>query len=140
MATYRVKDLLDRLYEISQQGCEYVEIVELDADEDEDIPASLSFSGIVDEYEEIDFDDVDSCEYGDEPDDNESDDENCYQVQFTYDEIATIASALANVNSIYKNVVNDKQYDQKERDAFRTMSTKTLNLQAKIDQAFKKRK
>ena len=69
--------------------------------------------------------------------DCESDDDNCYELQFNYDEIATIASALANMPSIYEKAINDDSYDPREREAFRCMSQKVLDLKNKMEAAFK---
>ena len=128
MSVYRVKELLDCLHEIFQQGCEYVEV---NAEED-----AASFKGIISEGKAIDCKTVASCQYGEEID-CESDDDNCYELQFNYDEIATIASALANMPSIYEKAISDESYDPREREAFRTMAEKMLALKKKMEGAFK---
>ena len=43
MATYKVQDLINKLYEVASDGYEYVDIYELDGDEEDDMPVSLSF-------------------------------------------------------------------------------------------------
>lgn len=128
MAVYCVKDLLDRLHELFRQGCEYAEL-------SENQDNSLSLCGMIDEHTNMDCQRVDSCSYG-AGNDDESDDDNCYEVQFTYDEIATIASALANMPSIYQKAISDESYDPREREAFQAMSDKMLDLKLKIEQAF----
>ncbi len=128
MAIYCVKDLLDCLHETVRHGCEYVE---LHTDSD-----TISLKGLIDEHTEAECVTVHSCKYG-EATDGDSDDENCYELQFTYDEIATIASALANMPSIYKNAISDEAYDPREREAFCTMSEKMFSLKSKIEEAFK---
>lgn len=57
MAVYKVNDLLSKLLEVSGDGYSFVEITELEADEDS--LESLSFTGISD-FECIDYEDVDS--------------------------------------------------------------------------------
>ena len=135
MPVYRIKDLLDRLHEMFQHGYEYVE---LHSQEDGDA-ASLSLKGSGDSCDEIECQTIASCQYG-QGDDSESDDDTCYEVQFSYDEIATIASALANMPAIYQNAINDETYDPREQEAFRTMSEKMTDLKTKIEQAFRNTK
>ena len=53
MSVYRVKELLDCLHEIFQQGCEYVEV---NAEEN-----AASFKGIISEGKAIDCKTVASC-------------------------------------------------------------------------------
>ena len=127
MSTYRIKDLLDQLHMLFQNGCESVSV---NADE-----ANLTLTGIGHDSAESDCITLASCQCGNGSDD-ESDDDNCYEVQFTYDEIATIASALANMPSIYEKAINDESYDPKEREAFQTMSDKMLRLKEKMEKAF----
>lgn len=60
MATYKVKELLNTLHEIANDGYEYVEVMEIE-DEDE-YPPFLSFSAIANSFMNIDYDSIDSCE------------------------------------------------------------------------------
>ena len=128
MSAYRIKDLLGCLHELFRSGCEYVELHNTD-------PAALSLSGLTNGGAETVRQTLTSCQ----PcggNDSESDDNICYEIQFTYDEIATIASALANMPSIYNKAINDENYDPREREAFRTMADKMLRLKEKMEQAF----
>ena len=92
MTAYRIKELLDCLHTMIQQGCEYVEL-------STDHEANLSLQGTDEKGVELSCKTLSSCQSGDDCDE-ESDDDICYELQFSYDEIATIASALANMPSI----------------------------------------
>jgi len=124
---YRIKDLLDRLHELFQQGCEYAEI--------QTDNASLSIQGINESTEHTCLT-LPSCQYGDGSEE-ENDNDNCYELQFSYDEIATIASALANMPSIYEKAIDDESYDPREREAFRIMLGKMQDLKHKMEDAFR---
>lgn len=61
MAAYKIIDLYNQLHEIASDGFEYVEISQLEADED--FPESLSFCAVETYYSGVDdYDRVDSCE------------------------------------------------------------------------------
>lgn len=128
MAIYYVKDLLDRLHELFRQGCEYVE---LNSDD-----ASLSLTALPEKDSRTLPVRLESCPYG-KGTDSDSDDDNCYELQFSYDEIATIASALANMPAIYEKALSDDGYDPREKEAFRSMYEKMLQLKNKMEQAFR---
>lgn len=128
MTAYRIKELLDCLHAMVQQGCEYVEL-------STDHETTLSLQGTDKKGVELNCKTLSSCQSGDDCDE-ESDDDICYELQFSYDEIATIASALANMPSIYQKAINDDSYDPREREAFRCMAEKMLQLNDKIKQAF----
>ena len=132
MSVYRIRELLDRFHELLCRGCDFAEV---HINEESD-PASLSLCGLVRENEMTPCQTISSCRC-DEDSDSESDDDLCYELRFTYDEIATIASALANMPSIYEKAINDDSYDPREREAFRCMSQKVLDLKNKMEAAFK---
>ena len=60
MAVYKVSDLLTQAQELTNDGYEYVEITELEPDED--APACLCFEAVVEETYSVDFDSIDACE------------------------------------------------------------------------------
>lgn len=62
MATYKVQDLINKLYEVASDGYEYVDIYELDGDEEDDMPVSLSFSAISSSYDDVDYESVESVD------------------------------------------------------------------------------
>ena len=129
MAVYYIKELLDALYLLIQDGFGYAEL-----DQKCGEPAALSVAGIGNEEKRA-YPAVVSCPLG-KGCDSDSDDENCYQLPFTYDEMATIASALANVSGIYQKAIEDDRYDPREREAFLVMQAKASALTEKIKQAF----
>ena len=121
MAVYRIRELLDCLYQLSSRGCDFAEI---------DCPA-LTISDPNTRQEKT----LLPCR-SDERWDSDSDDDTCYEISFSYDEMATIASALANVGGIYQKAIEDDGYDPREREAFLVMQAKASALTEKIKQAF----
>lgn len=129
MAVYHIKELLDALYLLIQDGFDYAELSPKNSE-----PASLSVTGRSSAGESRSYE-LASCTLGDDCG-SDSDDENCYQLPFTYDEMATIASALANVSGIYEKAIHDERYDPREREAFLAMQEKAHALNEKIKLAF----
>ena len=102
MATYKISDLINMLHEIASDNYEYVDILELDGDEDEDIPASLSFSAIIDDFGEVDYESVEAVDIPENYNFETSVREiflfliSCPDLLFTFDEIFTLKQALDN--------------------------------------------
>lgn len=98
MSVYKTEDLLIQLSSLIRDGYQYVEISELEADDE--YPASLSFE-VVDDSCGSFYGEIDSCE---SPDDFHFDskkytvcgDSVCGSILFTYDEIFTIHHAVNN--------------------------------------------
>ena len=79
MATYRISNLIDKLAEIMNDGYEFVEISELDGDDE--LPTCLSFSAI--EYSDatIDYEEVDSVKV---PQNYSSEESSLYHIKVNY--------------------------------------------------------
>ena len=110
MANYKISDLINALHEIASDNYEYVDILELD--EDDDMPASLSFSAISDSFSEVDYESVDSVEIPENYDSETSSrlfapSDICPDLLFTFDEIFTLKQALDNALEYMKECSKD---------------------------------
>lgn len=139
MATYKVNDLLNQICEIIDDGYEYVDIIELEADEYS--PTGLSFEAL-DEYSSIGYDGVESCEM---PEDYDSDaprtvcsDDFCKYISFTYAEIATLKHAIDNALEYFKECSKDPSLSRDALSEIKASSVDCRNLQAKLAKFFKK--
>lgn len=79
MATYRISNLLDKLAEIMNDGYEFVEVLELDGDDE--LPTCLSFSAIEYSDASIDYEEVNSVEV---PENYSSEESSLYHVKINY--------------------------------------------------------
>lgn len=136
MAIYKTTELLDLLNDIIVDGFEYVDITELDHDDES--PTSLSISA-VDEFHNIDYDSIDSCEIPQNYDFTKptlsfSPDDLCHNVSFTYKEVFTIIHAVNNALAYFKDCLADPSYPRDIRDEIKASSVECRNLQAKLKQ------
>lgn len=133
MAIYKVRELQDILCEISEDGYPYVEIREIEADNE--FPTSLSFDAIT-PFESISYDIIESYDF--EPDEefpltetfNVQD--RCHEIGFTYEEIATIHHALKNALEHFKNCESDPSYSKEVKRNIKASSVRCRNLEAKL--------
>lgn len=140
MATYKVQDLFNQLSEIINDGYEFVDVYESEADDD--FPTSLSFEAI-DEYENIGYDGVESCEIPPDHDFNSISttvrtDSYCSSIVFTYDEIFTIEHAVNNALEYFKECSKDPSYSKEVLAEIKASSIKCRNLQAKLAKYLKR--
>ena len=140
MAIYKTSDLLDILSEIINDGYEYVEVMELDAEDD--IPAALNFSAIESDCCSVDYDNVESAEI---PDDYDyvlriqpHPDDICHIINFTYDELSSLYHAVNNALEYSKDCLKDPSCTRELRDDIKISSAEWRNLQAKFAKFFKK--
>lgn len=139
MAIYKTIDLLNKLHEIIEDKYEYVDVMELDADDD--TPEALAFD-VFDDYDSsIDYEEVDSVDIPDDYDysfhiHGKSDD-NCYTISFTYEELFIISDAISDALEYYKKYISDPSCTRDERDNIKSFSVKCRNLQAKLAKFFK---
>lgn len=140
MATYKTLDLLNRLHEIMDDGYFYVDVYELEGDKEDDLPPSLGFGAIEDEFSTIDYEDVESCEAPEDPSSESitfSPNDPCHQITFTYREISTILCAVDTALEFFKQESKNKANSRETLDNIKTYSVECRNLQAKLNKFFK---
>lgn len=138
MATYRTSDLLKQVHEISENGVDYVDIYEVE-DTEEDA-SFLAFEGIVDEYERIEYDGIDSVnDIDNDVVDNDYDpDDPCMLFTFTYNELFTFACALDDALEFHKIRSASTNCCRDEKDDIKKRSIAMRNLQAKLSKKIKR--
>lgn len=136
MPNYKILDVVESLIGFLQDGYQYIDIEEFEADDD--FPSGLSFT-VSDEFSETQ-DDVFSCDIPDELPSTIriQPDEPCYQLIFSYKDIFTLKSSLDFAMRYFKEHDRDKSLTQKDKDEFRFLKTECLNLSAKIAKFLKK--
>lgn len=131
MAIYKIREIQDRLCEISENGFPYVEINEMPADDE--FPVSLSFEAIT-PYETINYEIVNSYDIKpgeDFPPITFKLQDFCHEISFTFDEIITINHALKNVLEYFKDCENNPQYSKEIKRNIKASSVRCRNLQTK---------
>ena len=137
MATYKISDVQERLFELRNDGFLYADISELDGD-DED-PTCLYFSGLQ-PYEEVDYEEVYSI-----PDVSDHDlthytispEANCHGLIFTYAELDTLHHALLNALEYCKECEKDPSYSRETLREIKASSVSFRNLEAKMTKFYK---
>lgn len=137
MATYKVQDLINKLYEVSSDGYEYVDIYELGGDEEDDMPVSLSFSAISSSYDDVDYESVESVDipgnYNFETSVRcFSPSDICPDLLFTFDEVFILKQALDNALEYMKECSKDPSCSKATLDDIKKASISARNLQAKF--------
>ncbi len=132
MAIYKVRELQDRLREISEDGYPYADIRETEACGE--YPTHLSFEAVAPD-EIIDYETVIS--YTPDPDGNLPpitfrQEDPCYEVIFSFGEIFTINHALKNALEYFKECENDPRYSKEIRRSIKSSSVNCRNLEAKL--------
>lgn len=142
MAIYQTQELLNQISEILSDGYKYVEVTELDGDEEEDFPVSLNFSAIESSFSGIDYEGVDSCDI---PEDYDSDSDtftvsrdDFVPISFTFREICTLKQSVDNALEYLKECSNDPSYSKETLDDIKSSSVRMRNLQAKLAQFLKR--
>lgn len=140
MATYKTSDLIDRLREIASDGCDYIEISCIDAEDD--LPEALSFEGLVDETSGVGYEEVESCSpvfNSPDPSDYEDFDDPCEPsgLNFTFGELKHIDLALDNALEFGRQILKQKDVPRDLRDQVKSDSVAWRNLHAKLAQYFK---
>ena len=79
MATYRISSLIDKLAENMNDGYEFVEIMELE--EDDEFPTCLSFNAVEYDNCSVDYEEVDSVKV---PENYSSEESSLYHVKVNY--------------------------------------------------------
>lgn len=134
MTVYKIRELQDRLCEMSEDGYLYAELYELEADEDGELPAELSFTAVTPD-ESIDYEPVEACKLTSDEDllhDSFKPTDRCHEISFSYEEIATIHHALTNALEYFKDCEKDPQYSSDVKKKIKSSSVKCRNLQAKL--------
>lgn len=139
MATYKTEELFKQLCEIINDGYEFVEVYELEADDD--MPASLAFDGLG-EFEGVGYDGVESCEIPDDynfdsPSRIVQDSDYCGSIVFTYGEIFNLSHAVNNALEYFKECLKDTSYSKETISKIKSSSVDCRNLQAKFAKFFK---
>ncbi len=132
MAIYKTRDLQDRLCEIAKDGYLYVDITEIDADDE--FPTSLSFDALA-PYESTDYETVESLELDLEdefPPVTFHATDLCHEIGFTYEEISTIHHAVVNALEYFKSCEKDPTYSKEVVRDIKSSAVKCRNLQAKL--------
>lgn len=138
MATYRTSDLLKRVHELGEDGIDYVDISEVE--DDEENITYLHFQGIVDEYECMDYESIESVEDIDNDviDNTFNPDDPCTLFTFTYNEFSTFARALDDALAFYKIRSSSPDCCREEKDDIKKHSIAMRNLQAKLFKKIKR--
>lgn len=135
MAVYKTLDLLKKLHEVYQDGFPYVEVSN-NADDN-----SLNFSAIDEFGEGIDYEEVDSCEFPDNPmfeSYTANPEDLCCQFLFTFDELGTVLHAIDNALEYVKEESQKKTYSRDDLESMKTSSVRWRNLRAKLMKFYKK--
>lgn len=136
MATYKTVDLINRLSELINDGYEYVDITELDADEE--FPSCLSFSAIEDSSSSVDFEEIDSVELPEDYDYYTTDShkvkgtDTCLTISFTYQELAFLKFAVDDALEYAKECSKNPSISRDELSSIKSTSVHWRNLQAKF--------
>lgn len=133
MATYSAIDLMNQISEILNDGHLFVEVSELEAEDD--YPASLSFEA-EDGYFGIGYEGVEAL----------SDDSDCKITitgkdciaAFSLEEISLLHQAVSNALEYYKEHQNDASYSKEIRADMRSSAVATRNMQAKLTKLLKR--
>lgn len=134
MAVYKVNDLLSKLLEVSDDGYSFVEITELEADEDS--LESLSFTGISD-FECIDYEEVDSVSESEIESSDSFDSSDFFPISFTFDEIYAIKYSIDNSLEYLKLLMKSPDCPKDAFDDMKASSVACRNLQAKLSRRLK---
>lgn len=139
MAIYKTLDLIKELRLVLDDGFEFVELMELESEDD--MPASVSLSGIG-EDEMIEYDPVESCEIPDDYDYDNPDfrfkpNDQCEHIAFTFDELRVIQHSVNNALEYYKECIKDDFYEKDVREHIRKSTIDTRNFQAKLAKMLK---
>lgn len=134
MATYKVIELMSKLYELLNDGYEYVNIYEIE--EENEYPTALSFEAI-DEACNIDYESIDSVKI---PDDYDfyaplatlKLDDHCFSSPLTYRDMFTVKHAVNNALEYFKECLNDPSYSKDTLSDIKQSSIECRNLQAKL--------
>lgn len=140
MATYKTIELIDKLSELINDGYEYVDINELDADEE--FPESLTFEAIESNSSSIDYEDVESVIVPEDYDYQRGyhkvkGTDSCLTLSFTYNEISYLSHAIDNVLQFTKEYIKDPSCSKEEIADIKASSIHWRNLQAKFAKFFK---
>ena len=141
MAIYKTSDLLELLCQIINDGYEFVDIAEFEADDE--FPAHLSFDAIENEFSSVDYEEIDSTEFPDGYDFEHSvrtfkPDDFCGSIPFTFKEIFTIAHAVDNALEYIKECSKDPSYSKDIIEEMKSSSVEMRNLQAKLAKHLKR--
>ena len=136
MAIYNVYELYNRICELANDGYEYVEIITLDSDEE--FPESLSFNAIETYNSSVDYEEIESCVlsehycYEEKQSHTIKPTDYCMELNFTYNEIATIKHAVDNALEYFKEALKDDSYSKDIIKEIKESSIECRNLQAKL--------
>lgn len=141
MAIYKTTDLLNQLCQIISDGYEFIDVSEFD--EDDELPAGLSFEAIENEFAAVGYDGVDATELPDGYDSETSPrkfkfDDFCCDISFTYKEIFTIKHAVDNALEYLKECSKDPSYSKDILSEIKSSTIDIRNLQAKLAKQLKK--
>lgn len=141
MAIYKTSELLKQICEIINDGYEYVDIEEYEADDE--FPASLHFDA-QGEFEAVDYAEVESCDIPDDYNFNRHDvslnlQDPCGYITFTHSEIFVIEQAVRNALAYMKE--ESTKNSQYSKDTIADMKRSMIdlrNLQAKLAKCLKR--
>lgn len=141
MAVYKTSELFNKLCQIINDGYEYVDLSEIDGDDE--MSAILCFEAIVNDFECCDYESLDSCilpeNYDVESSNSHTINPNdfCSDMAFTYQEIFTLNHAVNNALEYFKDCSKDP--DNREfLSEIKSASVNCRNLQAKFAKFYKR--
>ncbi len=135
MADYSIHEVFNRVCEIINDGYHYVNIMELESDDD--FPASLEFSAYDPEHEcSIDYDPVDALESSELFQDGTIHADE-FLIGITSKEANLLKVALEVTLSTYKKILSDSSTEKSQKDKIKSISVDLRNMQARINHTLK---
>ena len=135
MAIYKTAELFDEILHLLNNGFDYVEITEEEADSD--FPASLGFDGIISCNSSEGFSEIDSVEvpvhysHGSFSLDIQPDDV-AKRISFSFNELCSIINAVDNALEYGKERLSATDCSKEERRDIKALAVDFRNLQAKL--------
>ncbi len=131
MAVYKTSDLIKRLHEILTDGYVYVDVSELEGDDE--FPTSLSFSVLDDQDMGIDYESIESLDESsiDSSSSRSKTSDICPEAVFTYEELFTLMYSIEVTLDRLKEW-SAEPLSKKDLDEIKQSTVDCRNLQAKF--------
>lgn len=131
MAVYKTSDLIKRLHEILTDGYGYVDVSELEGDDE--FPTSLSFSVLDDQDMGIDYESIESLDESsiDSGSSRSKTSDICPEAVFTYEELFTLMYSIEVTLNRLKEW-SAEPLSKKDLDEIKQSTVDCRNLQAKF--------
>lgn len=135
MADYSIHEIFNRVCEIINDGYHYVNIMELESNDD--FPSSLEFSAYDPKNEcSINYDSVDALESEELFQDGTIHADE-FLIGITSKETSLLKVALEVTLSTYKEMLSDSSIEKNQKDKIKSLSVELRNMQARINHTLK---